>query len=270
MSRKDPDGSEAESKGIKSIEVGYRVLLAVQRGPGGVQLAEIAKRAGLSSGAAHNYITSLVRTGLVEQEGRGVYRLGPSAFALSLNSFRQLNGYEVLRAEAMTLHDLTGQGTAVSVWSQAGPISVFVQRSNALGMIDFRPGRVPMLGSAAGLVFAAYLDDADLAEPIAYEQGQAGAGDGQMQAFLDQARNAVLPKGYAFLSRVEDDYYALSAPVWTHGDRIAFVMTVVSREPRADPALDTTYLDALLSSCQRATSFLVGSSASGPSAARRR
>jgi DNA-binding MarR family transcriptional regulator len=63
---------ERESKGIKSIEVGYRVLLAVQRGPGSVQFSEIAKRAQLGSGAVHNYLASLVRTGLVEQEGRGL------------------------------------------------------------------------------------------------------------------------------------------------------------------------------------------------------
>src|ERR1700760_4691121 len=86
---------ERESKGIKSIDVGYRVLLAVQRGPGSVQLSEIAKRAELGMGAVHNYLASFVRTGLVEQESRGLYRLGPSAFALSLSSFAQLNGVEV-------------------------------------------------------------------------------------------------------------------------------------------------------------------------------
>src|ERR1700730_11178630 len=86
---------ERESKGIKSIEFGYRVLLAVQGGPGSVQLSEIAKRAQLGSGAVHNYLASLVRTGLVEQEGRGLYRLGAGGFWLLRTSFTQL--YTLLR-----------------------------------------------------------------------------------------------------------------------------------------------------------------------------
>src|SRR5579859_6308086 len=129
----------SESRGIKSVEIGYKVLLAVQRGPEAVQLSDIAKRTGLSTGAAHNYIASLVKTGLVEQEGRGLYRLGPSAFALSLTSFRQLNGYEIVRSEAQTLQQITGRTVAVSVWSQGGPVSILIQRSDDLGPIDFRP-----------------------------------------------------------------------------------------------------------------------------------
>lgn len=170
------DGGSAafSSRGIKSIEVGYRVFLAVQRGPGSVQLAEIARRAGLSGGAAHNYLSSLVRTGLVEIEGRGRYRLGPSAYALSLNSCAQLNGLEIMKAEAENLHRETGQSTAVVVWSQAGPISVFTLRAVNLKGMDFRPGRVPMMGNGAGLVYAAYLDESELLEPVEYELSLAG------------------------------------------------------------------------------------------------
>ena len=70
MSKSEPEKGR-QAKGIQSIEVGYRVLIAVQRGPAPVQLSEVAKRAGLSTGATHNYLVSLARTGLVEQEGRG-------------------------------------------------------------------------------------------------------------------------------------------------------------------------------------------------------
>jgi DNA-binding IclR family transcriptional regulator len=135
-----------QAKGISSLEIGYRVLLAVQQGPGPVQLSHIAARTGLSTGAAHNYVVSLVRTGLVEQESRGRYRLGPSAFALSLSSFEQLTGYDAMRTEASVLHRITGQSTALSVWSQGGPVSVFIQRSEDLDDTQLRPGHLPMFG----------------------------------------------------------------------------------------------------------------------------
>ena len=157
------------SKRIKSVEIGYRVLLAVQRGPGAVKLAEVAKRCGLSSGAAHNYLTSLVNTGLVEQEERGRYQLGPSAFALSLASFRQLNGYDVMRDAAQALHRQTGQSTAVAVWSQGGPVSVYIQRSENTGAFEFRSGHLPMLASGAGLLFMAYLPESQTKELIEAE-----------------------------------------------------------------------------------------------------
>ena len=53
-----PESKKKPTKGIQSIEVGYRVLVAVQRGPTPIPLSEIAKRAGLSSGATHNYLVA--------------------------------------------------------------------------------------------------------------------------------------------------------------------------------------------------------------------
>src|SRR4029077_14201896 len=184
---------ERESKGIKSIEVGYRVLLAVQRGPGSVQLSEIAKRAQLSSGAVHNYLASLVRTGLVEQEGRGLYRLGPSAFALSLTSFTQLNGFDVLKNEARILHDLTGQSTAVSVWSQGGPVSIYTQRADNLGGMEFRSGLIPILGSAVGMIFTAYLPSTMISALIEDELPPKARRTAATD-FIEKARRAVLSK----------------------------------------------------------------------------
>jgi DNA-binding IclR family transcriptional regulator len=254
---------DRESKGIKSIEVGYRVLLAVQRGPGSVQLSEIAKRAQLGSGAVHNYLASLVRTGLVEQEGRGLYRLGPSAFALSLTSFTQLNGFDVLKNEARTLYDLTGQSTAVSVWSQGGPVSVFTQRADNLGAVEFRSGLIPMLRSAVGMVFAAYLPASMTSELIADELSgttrRLGATD-----VIEKARKAVLPKGYAYFARSEESYYVLAAPVWTQDGRIAFVLSLLSRDPKTDPSVDRSSLVHLIECVRRASLFLSGTAASGP------
>ena len=253
-----------QSRGVKSIEVGYRVLLAVQRGPDAVQLTEIAKRSELSRGAAHNYLSSLMRTGLVEQDGRGRYRLGPSAFALSLNSFRQLNGLEVMRREAMDLHQQTGQSTAVAVWSQAGPISVFTLRAESLGTTDFRPGRLPMLDSGAGLVFAAYLHEEDVIEPLRYELEGAGSGKKGATAFILRARREVVPKGYGFYTRPSDDYFVLTVPIWGQDHRIPFVLSLLSKDSSISPKVNIRYVDLLLAASGRTSALLEGSGSIGP------
>lgn len=227
------------SKRIKSVEIGYRVLLAVQRGPGAVKLAEIAKRCGLSSGAAHNYLTSLVNTGLVEQEDRGRYQLGPSAFALSLASFRQLNGYDVMRDAAQSLHRQTGQSTAVAVWSQGGPVSVYIQRSESTGAFEFRSGHLPMLASGAGLLFMAYLPEDQTKELIKGELPESRNSDDAVRKLIAAAREAVLPKGFAtYYYGDGPNHIALSAPVWTEDGRIPFVLSIVIHHAVDDATRD--------------------------------
>ena len=211
-----------------------------------------------------------MRTGLVEIEGRGRYRLGPSAYALSLNSFAQLNGLEIMKAEAENLHRETGQSTAVVVWSQAGPISVFTLRAVNLKGMDFRPGRVPMMGTGAGLVYAAYLDESELLEPVEYELSLAGDALETAHAWIARARKEVAPRGYGLLCHEQQEYYALAAPVWTRNERIPFVLAVLSRDPRTDPEVDRLHLDQLLAACGRAGAILSHTETSGPTARERR
>ena len=75
--------------------------------------------------------------------------------------------------------------------------------------------------------------------------------------------------GYAFFSRPEENYYVLSAPVWTPDDRIAFVLSILSREARTDPAVDRTFVDHLLASSARAQTLLAGTTSNGPVSRRR-
>ena len=260
--QKPPKSSE--SRGIKSVEIGYKVLLAVQRGPEAVQLSDIAKRTGLSTGAAHNYIASLVKTGLVEQEGRGLYRLGPSAFALSLTSFRQLNGYDIVRSEAQALQQITGRTVAVSVWSQGGPVSILVQRSDDLGPIDFRPGLVPFLQSGVGMVFAAYLP-AELIQELIESEIDEKSPWPTADRFIEFSRQSVLPRGYAHFKRQAPNYDAFSAPIWTSDNRIAFVISIVALAEIG--AEDKPLTGTLLESARRASLFLGGTATVGPQAA---
>jgi DNA-binding IclR family transcriptional regulator len=254
--------SAESSRGIKSVEIGYRVLLAIQRGPAPVQLAEVARRTGLSSGAAHNYVASLIRTGLVEQEGRGRYRLGPSAFALSLASFHLLDGYDVLRGEAHMLQTITRANVAVAVWSQGGPVSVFTQRADDSGDIEFRSGLIPMLASAAGELTAAYLPDALTEELIEQELTDAPR-LGTARAFIAEARARVLPLGYARFTYRHPPHQALAAPVWTTDDRMAFIISVVLHRA-ATARQDANNVRALLDSAARASMLIGASGSNGP------
>lgn len=253
---------ERQSGRIKSVEVGYRVLLAVQMGPGSVRLSDIARRSGLSTGAAHNYLASLVHTGMVEQDSRGSYRLGPSAFALSLASFRQLNGYDILRAEADALQDLTKQVTSVCVWSQAGPVSIYMQRGDNTELYQYRPGLVPMLVSGAGPVFTAYLPEQETRDLLAHELKEQGS-TRDLDEVLRSARETIRSKGYARVDFEDRSTYALSVPIWGENSRIPFVLSIIIDDPVA-PKDEALWLNELLASSHRASLLLADCSSSGP------
>lgn len=255
--------AERGSKRIKSVEIGYRVLLAVQRGPGAVKLSEIAKRCGLSTGAAHNYLASLVSTGLVEQEVRGLYRLGPSAFALSLASFRQLNGYDIMRDAAQSLHQLTAQSTAVTVWSQGGPVSVYIQRSEDPEAFEFRSGHLPMLNSGAGMLFMALLPEQLTRELIEAELAVGNHGDATADSLIEAARKSVLALGYAQYFYKKEAPLALSIPVWTEDCRIPFTLSIVVHR-RVKATVVENWVQALKQSAYQASLLLGRLGVDGP------
>ena len=238
------------TKGIQSIEVGYRVLLAVQRGPTPIPLSEIAKRAGLSSGATHNYLVSLGRTGLIEQEGRGSYRLGPSAFALSVASFQQLSSFDLLRDATRRLHVTTGKSVAASVWSQAGPVSVFKQQSEDYGLFEFRTGLLPFhLRTAAAMVFVAYLPEEMTLGAIRQELARRNRPEYEAADIVSEYKKIVLPQRYAFSvykGELEEDVGALSAPVFGKDRDVAFTLSILGRAGEIDPAANPGLVFQLL------------------------
>lgn len=260
--RKTSARAGAMPKGIQSIEVGYRVLLAIQRGPGSLQLVDIAKRAGLTPGSTHNYLVSLVRTGLVEQEARGLYRLGPSAFALSMASFRQLDGIDHLREEADILHRITGQSVAVSVWSQAGPVSVYILKSEEIKLFEFRPGLVPMLRTGVGAIYMGYLEIGRTEEIVQRELEADGHPSENAAALIRQARQQVRAHGYGFFGDEGFGHAALALPVWNTQGHIAFVLDIVGKRVEIDPQITPKYLDMLRESVERASMRLRDSRAS--------
>ena len=228
-----------------------------------MQLSEIAKRAQLGSGAVHNYLASLVRTGLVEQGGRGLYRLGPSAFALSLTSFTQLNGFDVLKNEARTFTISLARARLCPFGARADQCRFLPNERTIWGAVEFRSGLIPMLRSAVGMVFAAYLPASMTSELIGDELAgttrRLGATD-----FIEKARKAVVPRGYAYFARSEESYYVLAAPVWTQDDRIAFDLSLLSRDPKTDPSVNRSSSGHLIECVRRASLFLGGTAASGP------
>jgi DNA-binding IclR family transcriptional regulator len=152
-------------------------------------LKDIASLADLTASAANNYLVSLVRVGLAAADDKpGCYRLGPAALSLGVRAIQQIDGFEIVRREVTILRDTTRRSAAVTTWSDDGPISLFKQDGDQRGAFEFRTGLIPILTSAAGRIYAAYLPANLTAHLISQEWSTIFDGKVDIARFREDAR----------------------------------------------------------------------------------
>jgi len=193
MGEERPTGNAQQ--GIKSIEVGSRVLLALERGRGPLTLSEVAKRAELHPAKAHRYLTSLVRTGLASQDAAtGLYDLGPASRALGVEALRRVDSVRTATTFALDLREETGHTVNLSVWSEGGPVLVGWDTGDHLLPIVIRLGStLPMLDSAVGYVFLGHLPKSTTNPVIKAQQRQGATREmsaAEVDALREQSRDA--------------------------------------------------------------------------------
>jgi DNA-binding IclR family transcriptional regulator len=190
-------GGENSQQGIKSIEIGARVLLALEQGRGPLTLSALAKAADLHPAKAHRYLTSLVRTGLASQDAStGMYDLGPAARHLGVEALRRVDPVRVAQARATELRDATGHTVTLAVWSEHGPVMVSWDTGTHLLPMVVRVGSVlPLLDSGVGYVFMTHLPAAMTAAPLRAQQEQ-GATRALPAAEVEKLKEEVRRDGY--------------------------------------------------------------------------
>lgn len=169
-------GAAAGSRGIQSVEIGNRVLMVLMRAGGPLPLKAIAQAAGISASNAHRYLASYVRDGLVVQDGDGGrYDLGPIALQLGLAAMGRLDPVARAAAELPALAEASGFTAHLAVWSLHGAVVVRLHRSRVPFVGALSLGSVmPLLRSATGRTFLAWLPESVTAPVLATETRAAG------------------------------------------------------------------------------------------------
>lgn len=146
-------------RGIQSVEVGGRLLLALAAAGRPLALKDLAQAAAMTPPKAHPYLVSFGKLGLIVQDAAsGHYGLGPLAMQLGLISLQQ---YDPLRLATERLPDLAralGQTVAITVWGDRGPTIVRTEEAPSPVHVAMRHGAVMSIrGTASGRLFAAHL-----------------------------------------------------------------------------------------------------------------
>jgi len=151
-------GSEKRA-GIKAVEVAGRILEILARAEKPVALRDLAAGSHMSPGKVHRYLVSFLTSGLARQDpDTRRYSLGPLAMRLGLAA---LSSHQPLRDAIMLLRELRDrldETLVLSVWGAQGPTVVHVEESSQPIVMTMRIGAaLPILATATGMVFAAYL-----------------------------------------------------------------------------------------------------------------
>ena len=149
----------SQRAGIQSVEVGFALLAALAASSGPLMLRDLAAAAGMSAAKAHRYLVSFQRLSLVIQDPSTTrYDLGPAALQLGLACLSRLDSVKLARQRMGPLMEQIGQTLALAVWGNQGPTIVHWEESPLAMTVNLRLGDVmPLLSSATGLCFAAFL-----------------------------------------------------------------------------------------------------------------
>jgi DNA-binding IclR family transcriptional regulator len=244
-------GRESDSRGIQSIEVGGRLLLALAHHGQPLALKDLAAAADMSAGKAHPYLVSFIKLGLVERETEGGrYGLGPLALQMGLIGLQQ---YDPVRLATERIDDLardTGHTVAIAVWGHRGPTLVRIAEAPSPVHVSMRHGTVMSIpDTASGRLFAAFGPPAAVREaldnearlapaPVRPARPRAGGRFGLGTAF-DRAIDRVRADGVACIDGVAlPGVSAVSVPVFDARGKLVLSLTAIGPSATFDAAVD--------------------------------
>jgi DNA-binding IclR family transcriptional regulator len=218
-----------QQRSIQSIEIGFRLIRALENAPGPLTLKELAMRAGMTPSKAHFYLVSFKRVGLVAQNAdNGQYLLGRYALDLGLSALRRLDLIEFAREEMRHLSSELGESVFLSVWGNRGPTIVCKVDGPRRIPMTLQIGYVlPLTRSATGHIFLTYLPHALTEEMLREETMVVPHGRDALDVATLRAR--IAEAGIAETDGLlNPGTTGISTPVWNHQQELAGALTIIT------------------------------------------
>lgn len=238
-----------ESRGIKSVETGGRVLEALAAAPSPLELRQIAAAVGISTSLAHAYMTSFSRMGMVQQDPvTKRYALGELAIDIGLSGLRSLDPIGLALDAIGRLSRTVQQTVSLSVWGSHGPTVIRVHRgSMPLHSTLFEGSILSLRATATGLAFCAFLPPPVVARALALEGSDKEGRGAAFDAAVQEAREAGCAR---IVDLPTTGLASFSAPVFNHSSMMMCALTVTGKVGSFDtswtgcvamPLLDTAH-----------------------------
>jgi DNA-binding IclR family transcriptional regulator len=230
-------------RGIQSIEVGGRLLLALAGSGRPLALKDLAQAADMTPAKAHPYLVSFGKLGLITQDGAsGRYGLGPLAMQLGLISLQQYDPVRLATARLPELARGLGHMAAIAVWGNHGPTIVRTEEPPAPVHVNMRHGTVMSVrGTASGRLFAAFLPPERVQPALAADPVPARAAAAFEREVAQARRHGVAHAVDSALPGIS----ALAAPVFDAAGQMVLSLTIIGPGAMLDTHADGPTAGAL-------------------------
>jgi DNA-binding IclR family transcriptional regulator len=250
-------------KGVKSVETAARILQTLAKLISYAPLKDIAAGTKIDSSRTYTYLVSLVRSGLVEQnQDTGMYRLGPEVRNLGLAALKSQDIHETISNAAVELRDKIGDTVYVAMWSIAGPVVVNWERGNRSLPVNINVGSImPLLGTAMGQVFLAYMPKKDTRKEVKKELERLRLHKSHLRLRTEKdvqdLTQMIMSDGLArFTGALIPDLSAIAAPVLARDGKIVAVIGVIGPDICTGSQIAKTAEKTLLSTTLKASNNL--------------
>jgi DNA-binding IclR family transcriptional regulator len=240
-----------QSKGIQSVELGYRLLQCMEQAHEPLPLKDLARSAGMRPSTAHFYLTSYVRLGLVVQESSGGhYDLGPAAVRLGLAALSRFDFVRRAREAMFELRKKVDGAILLTVWGNLGPTIIYHLEGMHASPLEGRVGMVLPALSATGSCYLAYMPREERIRIITSELAKPGLARSpryRSRAETEKVLSEVREHGVARSSGLYGvGYDAVAAPIFDHAGTVRVVLTVLADKASTDLRLSGPLVKSLV------------------------
>ncbi|MDB5408545.1 MAG: IclR family transcriptional regulator [Rhodospirillales bacterium] len=244
------NGEGGERAAVQSVAIAAEILKTLAAQGGVLPLRALTAATGMPRAKVHRHLASLRAAGLVAQDPEsGHYRIGPAAVTIGLVGLRLISPVRQLNEALPRLRDEINETVTAAIWGDRGPTIIAMEESDHVVTMNVRVGStLPLLTSAIGRLFAAYLPDAVTSRAIAREQAAAAISSAEVAGLLGEIRAQRLSCGHGALLPGVD---ALAAPVFDHRGAMLAALCVVGRSESLDTKPGSNVARALGAAAER-------------------
>lgn len=231
-----------ERKGIQSIEVGYRLLQALQDSSRSMTLTALSKATGMAPSKCHIYLASFIKVGLIVQKQTGLYDLGPSALRLGLAALVRVDALEHARVAMQQLRDELEETVVLSIWGNRGPTILHKEDGVHWSPLSVRVGTVLPVLSATGLALLSGHTPAAIDKLLRRELAETPDENPwktesvqSLHALLDKVRRNGVAQGRG---NIFPGYSGICSPILDHEGGVCAALMVMGEIRHFDRALD--------------------------------
>ncbi|WP_144139779.1 IclR family transcriptional regulator [Paraburkholderia sp. BCC1884] len=253
------DSEKAEGgktqRGIQSVEVSGRVLLALAQARTPLALSDLANAAQIAPGQAHAYLVSLSRLGLIKRdELSGRYEPGPLSLRLGLLHLENQPAFRAAVPRVAALAEAIGFSVAICIAGPQGPTIVRYEHAGFPLHVNLHVGTVMSLpATSTGRVFCAFLPPEAVAGMWANQADAANRAmtpPNELTAF-DATLNAIRARGLeCSVDTPSPGISSLSAPVLDAHGRLSLALTVIGSTGAIDVSADGPIARTLLAAAR--------------------